>query len=138
MVMNVSGILLMVITAAPYELTFEVTNCLAPLVRVTTVITEPTAIITPSSVRIERSLLDHRDCSASLNASISCMISLSQKLARPVRRRYAPTSPMRQRLLPVYANSTFQTLRNEATGPGICAFRLENRANPGCHPVSPA
>src|SRR5579864_1692552 len=79
MVMNVSGILLMVITAAPYEFTFDVTNALAPLVSVTTVITEDTPIITPSSVRMERSLLAQRDCSASRNASISCMMSLSRR-----------------------------------------------------------
>src|SRR5215472_10441571 len=39
-------------------------------------ITDATPMITPMSVRMERILLAQRDCSASLNASISCMIPL--------------------------------------------------------------
>ena len=77
MVMKVCGILLMVIVAAPYELIFEVTNSLAPLVSVTTVMTEETPMITPSRVRIERSLFAHSDCRASRKASTSCMVPVS-------------------------------------------------------------
>jgi hypothetical protein len=55
--------LLMVTMDAPYELTFDVT--VAPLVSVTTVITDATQMITPSRVRMERILFAQRDWSAS-------------------------------------------------------------------------
>ena len=39
--------------------------------------TEATPITTPMRVRMERSLLAHSDCSASLKASLNCMALLS-------------------------------------------------------------
>ena len=50
-------------------------------------ITEATPITTPISVRMERSLLPHSDCSASLKASISFMVSLFPQFGGPTRRR---------------------------------------------------
>jgi hypothetical protein len=38
---------------------------------------EETAMTTPSSVRMERILLAHKDCSASLTASLKSMVLLS-------------------------------------------------------------
>jgi hypothetical protein len=57
-----------------------VTNCLAPLVRVTTVMTDATPMTTPSSVRMERSLLAQRDWSASLKASAKSICTSCQFL----------------------------------------------------------
>src|ERR1700752_4770252 len=45
--------------------------------------TEATPITTPISVRMERSLLPHSDCSASLKASISFIILLCPRTDRP-------------------------------------------------------
>src|ERR1700675_2942357 len=50
-----------------------------------TMMTEATPITTPISVRMERSLFPHRDCSASRKASISGMIPLSvSELGPPI------------------------------------------------------
>src|SRR6185312_814345 len=73
MVMKVCGILVMVTTLAPKVLILVVTKRRAPLVRVTTIMSEATAITTPITVRIERSLFAQRDCSATLKASENCM-----------------------------------------------------------------
>src|ERR1039458_2342255 len=72
--MKVCGILLTVMTAAPYVSIFDVTNCLAPLVSVTTVMTEETPMMTPIKVRMVRILFAHSDCNASLKASPNGMI----------------------------------------------------------------
>src|ERR1017187_4843781 len=73
-------------TSAPYPDSLVLTYVLAPFTSVMTMMTEATPMTTPMSVRMLRSLLLHRDCRASLKASVNCMVWLSWPWPPSVRR----------------------------------------------------
>ena len=81
-------------TSAPWLESLVAIYLFAPFTMVITMITEATPITTPISVSTVRILLPHSDCSASLKASINCIVLLSflPRIARRPENGYAPGS----------------------------------------------